>query len=105
MLIHPSVGEGLKSSSSIIDFLKSSGKGGHTPFSMAWGTDKTLWDWYAEPDNAWRFGRFVGAMQNVASLYKDPIFQNGKSSTMGWYGMELSQFLCFSIRLEAPQVY
>ncbi|KAF9465675.1 S-adenosyl-L-methionine-dependent methyltransferase [Collybia nuda] len=70
------IGEGLKSSSSMIEFLKSSGKAGHSPFSMAWGTEKRLWDWYAEPDNGWRFGRFVAAMQFVAQTYKDSIFQN-----------------------------
>ncbi|KAF9465738.1 S-adenosyl-L-methionine-dependent methyltransferase [Collybia nuda] len=70
------VGEGLKSSSAMIDFLKNSRKGANSPFNMAWGTNKSLWDWYAEPKEEWRFGRFVAAMQFVAETYKDSIFQN-----------------------------
>ncbi|KAF9465682.1 S-adenosyl-L-methionine-dependent methyltransferase [Collybia nuda] len=70
------VGEGLRSSSSMVDFLKGSGKGANSPFNMAWGTDKRLWDWYAEPGQGWRFRRFVAAMQFVAQTYKDTIFQN-----------------------------
>ncbi|KXN81029.1 Sterigmatocystin 8-O-methyltransferase [Leucoagaricus sp. SymC.cos] len=71
-----SVDEGLKSSAYMAEFLKSSGKAAKSPFSLAYGTKKTLWDWYAEPEHTWRFGRFVGAMQNVATMYGDSIFQN-----------------------------
>lgn len=66
----------LKSSSSIIDFIKSSGKAGASPFNMAYGTDKTIWDWYMEPDREWQYKRFLAVMKTTAARYKDQIFQD-----------------------------
>lgn len=90
----------------MIDFLKNSRKGANSPFNMAWGTNKSLWDWYAEPKEEWRFGRFVAAMQFVAETYKDSIFQNGESVFFaGARRLKLMFGFPHSVQLGKPQVY
>ena len=73
-----SVPSAAESAPYLIDYLKSGGKAAPTPFNMAYPTEKTLWDWYAKPENAWRMRQFVGAMTDHAKLFKDDIWISGK---------------------------
>ncbi|KAJ3565961.1 hypothetical protein NP233_g7303 [Leucocoprinus birnbaumii] len=69
-------GDGLKSSSALIDFLKSSGKAGTTPCNMAWGTDKSLFNWFSESEDGWRMRRFMAHMKSRTKEFDSSIFQN-----------------------------
>ncbi|KAJ3567380.1 hypothetical protein NP233_g6405 [Leucocoprinus birnbaumii] len=73
-LIAQNAGEALKSSTAIGDFLKSGGNAGATPFNVAWGTDKPLWEWYQLPENAWRYKRFNSAMEGLKLFFNDQVF-------------------------------
>ncbi|KAJ3565432.1 hypothetical protein NP233_g7635 [Leucocoprinus birnbaumii] len=69
-------GEGIQWCSGLLEFLKTSGKAGLSPFNIAADTDKSLWEWYEEPQNAWRSRRFAALMQGRTSFTKEEIIQN-----------------------------
>ncbi|KAJ3561208.1 hypothetical protein NP233_g10333 [Leucocoprinus birnbaumii] len=50
-------------------------KAGPTQFNIiAWGTDKSLRDWYELPENAWRFKRLTSAMKRLKLFFNDQVF-------------------------------
>ena len=40
----------------------------NTPRNLATGNAGSLWQWYEEPNNAWRFRRFMAAMKNFGQF-------------------------------------
>ncbi|KAI9451307.1 S-adenosyl-L-methionine-dependent methyltransferase [Lactarius psammicola] len=41
----------------------------NTPWNLATGKSGSIWQWYEEPDNVWRFHRFTSAMKGGADRF------------------------------------
>ena len=76
-----SAGDGLKSVPFLNEYLKIGGKVANTPFNMAHPGEKTLWEHYGKPENAWKMRQFMGAMTDHAKLFKDDIWISGEDVT------------------------
>ena len=48
----------------------------NAPWNLAIGRAETIWQWFEEPDNTWRFHRFTAAMKTFkfpASMYAESL--------------------------------
>ncbi|THU98968.1 S-adenosyl-L-methionine-dependent methyltransferase [Dendrothele bispora CBS 962.96] len=48
-----------------------------TPFNMVYKTDLSLFEWFNQPENAWRARRFAAAMTGNAKRFPDHIISDG----------------------------
>ncbi|KAI0260406.1 S-adenosyl-L-methionine-dependent methyltransferase [Gloeopeniophorella convolvens] len=44
-------------------------KGTNTPWNLAFGKKSSIWQWFEEPDNVWRYHRFTAAMKGGADRF------------------------------------
>ncbi|KAI0262431.1 S-adenosyl-L-methionine-dependent methyltransferase [Gloeopeniophorella convolvens] len=69
--------ESLKSSAYLAAFVQNS-EGYDTPFSLAYKTKGSVWDWFNEKGNEWRLGRFSTALKgSMGSRFSDNVFIEG----------------------------
>ncbi|KAI0261384.1 S-adenosyl-L-methionine-dependent methyltransferase [Gloeopeniophorella convolvens] len=75
--INHAADECLKGAAYLKDFIKGRPEGVDTPWNLATGRKETVWQWFQEPDNLWRFHRFTAAMKGAADGFPSSIFTGG----------------------------
>jgi hypothetical protein len=65
--------ESFKGAAYISSYIKDGPKDIDTPWNLA-GNAGSIWRWYEQPDNVWRFHRFTAAMKNGADRFPPSIY-------------------------------
>ncbi|KAI0267868.1 S-adenosyl-L-methionine-dependent methyltransferase [Gloeopeniophorella convolvens] len=69
--------EAFKGAAYLSTYIKDEPKNTNTPWNLASGKKGTIWEWYEEPDNVWRYHRFTSAMKGGADRFPPSIFTEG----------------------------
>ena len=66
--------EGFKSAAYLSSFIMDGPQDINTPRNLDTGNAGSIWQWYEEPDNAWRFRRFMAARKSFMDRYPPSIY-------------------------------
>ena len=66
--------ECFKGAAYISSFIKDGPQDVGIPLNLATGNAGSIWQWFEEPDNVWRFHRFTAAMKNFADRFPSSIY-------------------------------
>ncbi|KAI0261389.1 S-adenosyl-L-methionine-dependent methyltransferase [Gloeopeniophorella convolvens] len=69
--------EAFKGAAHLSAYIKDEPKDVGSPWNLASGKKGTIWEWYEEPDNVWRYHRFTSAMKGGADRFPPSVFTEG----------------------------
>jgi hypothetical protein len=69
-----SADEAFKGAAYLTSYIKDEPKSVDTPWNLATGRKGTIWQWFKEPDNVWRYHRFTAAMKGGADRFPSSIY-------------------------------
>jgi hypothetical protein len=69
-----SADEAFKGAASMSFYITSGSESVGSPWNLATGRNGSIWQWYQEPDNVWRFHRFTAAMKGGADRFPPSIY-------------------------------
>ncbi|KAI0267887.1 S-adenosyl-L-methionine-dependent methyltransferase [Gloeopeniophorella convolvens] len=69
--------ESFKGAAHLTKYVRERPKGTNTPWNLASGKKSSIWQWFKEPDNVWRYHRFTAAMKGGADRFPPSVFTGG----------------------------